>query len=79
MQSYINSHSDSEEGNNNSNIIQNPLDLKKENFEKIKIINYFFENNILQNNIHCSICGLIMKLQKNSHYIDEHVFRSRAN
>ena len=32
MQSYINS--DSEEENNNSNIIQNPLDIKKEEFDK---------------------------------------------
>ena len=32
MQSYINS--DSEEENNNTHIIQNPLRIKKENFEK---------------------------------------------
>ena len=55
MQSYINS--DSEEENNNSHIIQNPLDIKKETFEKIKIINYFMENNILHNNIQCLYVG----------------------
>ena len=37
MQSYINSYS---EENNNSHIIQNPLDIKKETFAKLKIIIY---------------------------------------
>ena len=37
MQSYINSDS---EDNNNNHIIQNPLDIKKETFAKLKIIIY---------------------------------------
>jgi hypothetical protein len=42
---------DSKEENNNIQIIPNPLDIKKENLEKMKTIKYFMENNILQNNI----------------------------
>lgn len=37
------------------------------------------QNNILQSNIQCTICGLIMKFEKNSHYINDYVFRYRSN
>ena len=36
------------------------------------------QNKILCENINCSICGLNMKLEKNSQYIDEYVFRCRS-
>lgn len=48
IQNYINSDSKEE---NNINLMHNPLDIKKENFEKMKIIKYFMKNNILQDNI----------------------------
>ena len=37
------------------------------------------ENNILYSIIQYIICGLILKLEKNSHYIDDYVFRCRSN
>jgi len=37
------------------------------------------ENNILHSNIQSTICGSIMKLEKNSHYLDDCVFWCRAS
>ena len=50
----------------------------KDYFKLDNIINILQSNNILQNNIYCSVCGNLMHLEENSSYIDKKIWRCRS-
>ena len=47
----------------------------KEDFELNKVLNFFFQNEILSNVQYCHKCGKLMKLENNKNYMDEKIWR----
>ena len=69
---------DSEEEENNNIIVNEPLSIKYDDYETNKIIKFFQQMKLVKDSIRCEECTEIMKLEKNSAYIDNVCWLSRS-
>ena len=75
MEDIISNFNSDEEDNDE---IVEPLSIKKEEFENLKIIGQLQSCGILKNTFNCPICSKKMKLESNKQYIDRYVWRCRV-
>ena len=57
------------------NVNLDPLGIKKEDFELLKIIQNLHEKGILKKIIICDKCNKIMSLENNKNFIDKYCWR----
>ena len=67
---------ESEEEDDVDNAQQNIY--KKEDFELNKVLDFFFQNEILIKAQYCPKCGKLMKLENNKNYMDEKIWRCQS-
>ena len=60
------------------NVSQDPIGIKKTDFELLKIINILQEKGILNKIIVCEKCNKIIRLENNKNYIDKYFWRYRG-